>query len=73
MSLEKFDGMNLAKEQVSTLVKNAIEKAEVVKKALKDKGYKFYIDSPTNQIFKIHKKNIHVSRHFFDFCGKLVA
>ena len=27
MSLEKFDGMNLAKEQVSTLVKNAIEKA----------------------------------------------
>ena len=31
--------------------KNAIEKAEIVKRALKEKGYELYIDSPTNQIF----------------------
>ncbi len=31
--------------------KNAIETAEVLKKALKEKGYEMPIDSPTNQIF----------------------
>lgn len=31
--------------------KNAVEKAAVIKKALKEKGYEFYVDSPTNQIF----------------------
>lgn len=31
--------------------KNAIEKADELKKALKDKGYKFHMDSPTNQQF----------------------
>lgn len=36
--------------------KNAIEKAEILKKALKDNGYKFYIDSPTNQIFIVMNK-----------------
>jgi threonine aldolase len=33
--------------------KNAIEQAEFLKKSLKEKGYKFYIDSPTNQQFII--------------------
>ncbi|AXI27103.1 low specificity L-threonine aldolase [Gemella sp. ND 6198] len=33
--------------------KHAIEMAELLKKGLKDKGYKFYIDSPTNQQFII--------------------
>lgn len=31
--------------------KNAIETAQVLKDALRDKGYRFFIDSPTNQIF----------------------
>lgn len=33
--------------------KNAIEQAEFLKKSLKEKGYKFYLDSPTNQQFII--------------------
>ena len=33
--------------------KNAIETADKLKKAFKEKGYKFLIDSPTNQIFVI--------------------
>lgn len=33
--------------------KNAIEMAEKLKKALKEKGYKFYIETPTNQQFII--------------------
>ncbi|MCR5785200.1 MAG: low specificity L-threonine aldolase [Eubacterium sp.] len=36
--------------------KNAIDKAEKIKKALKEKGYEFAIDSPTNQIFIILDK-----------------
>ena len=31
--------------------KNAIETADRLKQALKEKGYQFFIDSPTNQIF----------------------
>lgn len=33
--------------------KNAIKTANMLKKALKEKGYTFYIDSPTNQIFLV--------------------
>ena len=33
------------------IAKNAIDTAEVLKKGLADKGYKFYLDSPTNQQF----------------------
>ena len=33
--------------------KHAIEMAEKLKKAFKEKGYQFLIDSPTNQIFVI--------------------
>ena len=33
--------------------KNAIEKADILKKTFRDKGYKFFINSPTNQIFII--------------------
>lgn len=33
--------------------RNAIETASLMKKILCEKGYKFYIDSPTNQIFVI--------------------
>ena len=33
--------------------KHAIEMAEKLKKAFREKGYKFLIDSPTNQIFVI--------------------
>lgn len=35
------------------LGRNAMDTAAVIKKALEDKGYKFYIDSPTNQIFVV--------------------
>lgn len=35
------------------LGKHAIEMAELLKKALKDKGYKFFLNSPTNQQFVI--------------------
>lgn len=31
--------------------RNAIDMADLLKKAFKEKGYQFYIDSPTNQIF----------------------
>lgn len=31
--------------------RNAIETADVLKKILREKGYPFFIDSPTNQIF----------------------
>ena len=33
--------------------KNAIKTANTLKQALKEKGYTFYIDSPTNQIFLV--------------------
>lgn len=36
--------------------KNAVEKAEIIRKALKEKGYEFFSDSPTNQIFVIMDK-----------------
>lgn len=36
-----------------TISKIAIKTANTLKKALKEKGYTFYIDSPTNQIFLI--------------------
>lgn len=32
---------------------NAIKTANMIKKGLKEKGYEFYLDSPTNQIFVI--------------------
>ena len=35
------------------IAKNAIYMAELLKKGLADKGYKFYLDSPTNQQFII--------------------
>lgn len=35
------------------LARNAIETAEMLKQALNSRGYKFYIDSPTNQQFVI--------------------
>ncbi|RRD40068.1 low specificity L-threonine aldolase [Leptotrichia sp. OH3620_COT-345] len=35
--------------------RNAIETAEILKRGLKEKGYRFYIDSPTNQQFIILK------------------
>ncbi len=44
------------------LSKNAIEKAQMLKDAFTQKGYKFFINSPTNQIFIVleneHKKKI---------------
>ncbi len=33
--------------------KNAIEMAELLKTALKEKGYQFYLETPTNQIFVV--------------------
>ena len=36
-----------------TISKNAIKTANMLKMALKEKGYTFYIDSPTNQIFLV--------------------
>lgn len=33
------------------LCKNALDQAEILKEEFKEKGYEFYIDSPTNQIF----------------------
>ncbi len=35
------------------IAKNAIDMAELLKKGLTDKGYRFYLDSPTNQQFII--------------------
>lgn len=37
--------------------KKAINYAEILKKALIDKGYNLFIDSPTNQIFVILENN----------------
>lgn len=37
--------------------KNAIEMAELLKKGLAEKGYRFYLDSPTNQQFIILENN----------------
>lgn len=37
--------------------KNAVEKAGLIKEALRRKGYEFYIDSPTNQIFILLDNN----------------
>ena len=34
-----------------TISKNAIETAAVLKKGLAEKGYSFFMDSPTNQVF----------------------
>lgn len=36
-----------------SISRHAIRQAKVLKKALKEKGYPFFIDSPTNQIFVI--------------------
>ena len=33
--------------------KNAIETAAVLKKGLAEKGYRFFMDSPTNQVFLV--------------------
>lgn len=33
--------------------KNAIETAEILRQSLREKGYRFYIESPTNQLFII--------------------
>ena len=41
------DGLYLA------IAKNAIDMAEYLKSELLKKGYKFHIDSPTNQIFVV--------------------
>ena len=38
---------------VKKFSKNAIKTADTLKQALKEKGYTFYIDSPTNQIFLV--------------------
>ncbi|MBQ1447939.1 MAG: low specificity L-threonine aldolase, partial [Erysipelotrichaceae bacterium] len=32
---------------------NAIERADELRKALKEKGYRFFVETPTNQIFVI--------------------
>ena len=37
--------------------KNAIETAQTLKDAFREKGYKFFIDSPTNQIFIVLENN----------------
>lgn len=37
----------------TAISKNAITTANVLKRALADKGYRFFLDSPTNQIFVI--------------------
>ncbi|MBQ0162035.1 MAG: low specificity L-threonine aldolase [Treponema sp.] len=52
--------------------KNAIEQAMVIKKALAEKGYKFLLDSPTNQQFvvvenfKLPKLSEHVKYGFWE-------
>ena len=35
------------------IAKNAVDRASELKAALREKGYRFYIDSPTNQVFVI--------------------
>lgn len=47
---KKFGGKNLLYFECA---KNAIETAEILKTALKEKGCEFFIDSPTNQQFVI--------------------
>ncbi len=37
--------------------RNAIDMADIIKKDLKEKGYKFFLDSPTNQIFVVMDNN----------------
>lgn len=37
--------------------RNAIEKADVLKAAFHEKGYRFFLDSPTNQIFPVMENN----------------
>lgn len=39
------------------IAKNAIETADMLKAAFREKGYKFFIDSPTNQIFIVLENN----------------
>jgi len=52
--------------------KNAIEQSEYLKKHLKDKGYQFYLESPTNQQFiileneKMKELQKHVSFSFWE-------
>ncbi len=36
-----------------TISRNAIDMAEILKAALRERGYRFFIDSPTNQIFVV--------------------
>lgn len=54
------------------IAKNAIDTAEVLKKGLADKGYRFYLDSPTNQQFiilendKLEKLAKHVKYSFWE-------
>lgn len=53
---------------------NAIQTAEVLKQALKERGYQFYVDSPTNQIFVIledHQKERLEKRVAFSFWEKM--
>ncbi|MBQ9630225.1 MAG: aminotransferase class V-fold PLP-dependent enzyme [Treponema sp.] len=53
--------------------KNAIDMAELLKDALKEKGYRFFIDSPTNQQFVIlqNKKMEELQKHVsFSFWEK---
>ncbi len=40
------------------LGKNAIETAEMLKKVLKEKGYRFYLETPTNQQFVIAENSM---------------
>lgn len=40
-----------------TISKNAIKMAELLKNALREKGYRFFLETPTNQIFVILENN----------------
>lgn len=56
------------------LAKNAIDQAMRVKKALSDKGYSFFMDSPTNQQFPILDNETYErlsSDFLFDFWGRV--
>lgn len=56
------------------LAKNAIDQAMRVKKALAEKGYRFFMDSPTNQQFPILDNATYerLSKEFlFDFWGRV--
>ena len=48
----QFDAL-FTDDLYSEISRNAIVTADRLKQVLKEKGYKFYIDSPTNQIFVI--------------------